>query len=232
MAIAAQNDPGASIPVYLLANRAKALESTGHLAEARKGYQACRTEAEQHDKKLFAAHCMIGLSIVARLQGDLPGAHELIQQVADLVGTSAPLGSPAVIAIKIQRGELALAEEHLTVAQDELDAAIREAPVPYMTIEARMTRAQVYAEQGNVAAAEAEARFALKLTREQQGDEPYSDRVGAAWLVLGKVLAKKNDRPRAAAAYRTAVENLTHTVDGSHFRLQEALRLASSTESR
>ena len=175
MAIAAQNDPGASIPVYLLANRAKALESTGHLAEAREGYQACRIEAEQHDKKLFAAHCMIGLSIVARLQGDLPGAHELIKQVADLVGTSAPLGSPAVIAIKIQRGELALAEEHLTVAQDELDAA---------------------------------------------------------WLVLGKVLAKKNDRPRAAAAYRTAVENLAHTVDGSHFRLQEALRLASSTESR
>ena len=230
MAIVAQNDPSAPMPTYLLANRAKALESTGHLPEARDAYQTCRVSAAHGDKKTVTAYCTLGLATVARLQGSLPQAHEFINQTAELLGPHAPPRSRAVIAVETQRGELALMEGHLPEAQDQLDAAIRDAPAPYVTMEARMIRAQVYAERGNLAAAEADARLALKLTREQQGDEPFSDRVGAAWLALGKVLAKKGDRPGAAAAYRAAVANLSHTVDEPSPHLQEALRLAGSAE--
>ena len=231
MAIVTQNDPGAHMPVYLLANRAKALESIGRLDDARAAYTSCRGEAERGDKKSFTAYCMLGLATIARLQGDFAAAHELVNQIADLVGNSAP-GTPAGIAIKTQRGELALAEGRLTDAQAELDAAVRGAQVPYMTMGARMTRAEVYAALGNIAAGEADARLALQLTRQQQGDEPYSNRVGRAWLALGKVLTKKGARSQALAAYQAALTNLVHTVDEQSSQLQEARRLAGSTQSR
>jgi tetratricopeptide (TPR) repeat protein len=169
----------------------------------------------------------------ARLQGDLATARKLVNQAADdLIDNDAPPGTPSVIAVKTQRGQLAFAEGRLTEALDELDAAVREAKAPFMTMATRMTRAEVYAAEGNTAAAEADARFALQLTREQQGDLPHSDRVGWAWLTLGKVLATKGDQSQALAAYQTAVTHLAQTVDEQSPQLQEARRLAGSADSR
>jgi hypothetical protein len=82
--------------------------------------------------------------------------------------------------------------------------------------------------ENDIAAAESDARRALSIVQAAQGGIPYSNKTGAAWLVLGKVLAKKGDPSAARAAFQAAIQNLSNSVDADHPLLQDAQRLASS----
>jgi serine/threonine protein kinase len=229
LGILAQNDPTAPVPAYLQANHARALEALGRLDQARAAYLGCLAEGERTERSSYIAFCLLGLARVSREQGDLAAARGFVDRAAAVIGDRASPGSPMLIAVKTQRGKVALADGRRADAHADLDSAIAEARAPYLTIDTHMARAELYAAEGNVAAAESDARQALQLTREQQGGVPYSDRVGSAWLTLGKVLARKGDETQALVAFEAAVANLSHTVDEQHPLLREARRLAAST---
>ena len=232
LAILAQNDPTAPIPSYLLANRAKALDAIGHLEEARAEYVRCDGETQRTDKVLIRVYCLLGLATVAREQGDLTAARQSVAQAAQVVGDKAPAGSPAMIAIQSQRGQLAFIQGRNAEARAELDAAIGTKSPPFLTMGPRSTRAELYALEGNIPAAESEARQALQLAQLQQGGIPYSNRVGLVWLSFGKVLAKKGDTGQARAAFQSAVDHLSHTVDEGQPALREARQWLASAAIR
>jgi hypothetical protein len=96
----------------------------------------------------------------------------------------------------------------------------------------RSTRAELYALEGNIGAAESDARRALELAQVQQGGIAYSNRVGTVWLSFGKVLAKKGDSAGAREAFRTSVEHLSHTVDEGQPTLREARQLLTSVAAK
>ncbi len=226
LGIVAQNDPTGRAPPYLLGNRAKALESIGRLDAAREAYGRCMGAAEPAGASTFMAFCQIGLSSVLRALGDLAAARESIDKAAAMIG-SAPPGSPPVVALKSQRGEIALAEGRLDAARTDLDSALAAGPTRYMTMGALRSRAELAIAEGNLAAAETDARGTLALAREQQGGVPYSNRTGLAWLTLGKVLAKKGEARQAHDAFQAAVANLANTVDAGHPMLRAAQQLAA-----
>jgi len=232
LAILAQNDPTAPIPSYLLANRAKALDGIGRLEEARTEYLRCDAETHRTDKVLVRSYCLLGLANIAREQGDLADSRVLVDRSAEVVGDKAPPGSPTMIAIQTQRGQLAFLQGKPAAAHADLDPAIDAPGLPYVTMGTRTIRAELYAFEGNFPAAEADARRALQLTQEQQGGVPYSNRVGLAWLSLGKVLARKGDARQAKAAFENSVAHLSHTVDEGQPALRDARQLLASAAAR
>ncbi len=232
LAILAQNDPTAPIPSYLLANRAKALDEIGRLEEARAEYLRCDAETQRTDKVLVRAYCLLGLANIAREQGDLAGSRMFVDRSAEIVGDKATPGSPTLIAIQTQRGQLAFLQGKTVEAHANLDPATDAPRSPYLTMGARATRAELYALEGNFSAAEADARHALQLAQEQQGGVPYSNRVGVVWLSFGKVLAKQGDATQARKAFETSVAHLSHTVDERQWALREARQLLASTAAR
>ena len=88
-----------------------------------------------------------------------------------------------------------------------------------------LSRAELNLAAGLSTAAQADARQALSYAQAVQGDQPYSDRTGRAWLALGRVLSKQADAPRARQAFQAAVTNLSETVDADHPKLLASRQL-------
>jgi tetratricopeptide (TPR) repeat protein len=126
------------------------------------------------------------------------------------------------------RGSIALARGHLTDARTHLDAVIAGSKSDFVSTNALRVRAELNLRENQTAAAEADARRALKFAQGAQGGVPYSNRTGLAWLTLGSVLAKEGNTAEAAKAFRAAVDNLSHTVDADHPKLLRARQLAGA----
>jgi tetratricopeptide (TPR) repeat protein len=222
--IIAQNDPTARTDATLMFNRARELEFLGRFREAREGYSQCAT-LEQADRSMGRVVCQIGLASVSRELGDMASADSYLSAASAGVAASPP-GSPAGVRLKMQRAAITLARGRLEGVRADLDAAIAESKNIYLLMESLRTRAELNLNENKLAAAEADARRALALAQAAQGDEPFSNRTGAGWLILGRVLVKEADAGRAQSALRAAIENLSNTVDADHPMLLLARQLA------
>src|SRR4029077_14823213 len=88
--MAAQSDPVAPPPPYLLANRAFALRSLGRFSDARESYLGCTAQTERIGETTGLAACMLGLAGVEYELGNLNRAEDWINKAAGVVGTSVP----------------------------------------------------------------------------------------------------------------------------------------------
>jgi hypothetical protein len=114
------------------------------------------------------------------------------------------------------RGRIALANNQLTTARASLDAALAEGTTVFFQMTALVARAELNLKEGQLVDAEADARKSLSLAQGAQGGVPRSYRTGMAWLVLGRVLAKKGDSVGGREALLAAIDHLSNTVDPDH----------------
>jgi hypothetical protein len=89
-----------------------------------------------------------------------------------------------------------------------------------------MIRSELNLHEGKVSAALEDARQALTLAQKAQGGVPYSSRVGQAWLLVGRALARQGQLAQSKQAVQSAIDNLSRTVDPDHPLLKDARALA------
>jgi serine/threonine protein kinase len=224
--IVAQNDPGAAPPPYLVGNRAHALEALGRYGDAAKGYAQCVALSVQAGSVSIHAFCLLGLESVAQESGNLAAAEDYLREAAAFITPSVPAGYPAVLALCVARGRIALARGSAQESRTELEAALANGKSASVASAALLTRSELNLSDGKLAEAEADARQLLSIVREAQGGIPYSNRTGLAWLMLGRVLAKEGNAAGAREALQAAVIHLSNTVDADHPMLQQARQLA------
>jgi len=212
---AARNQSGA-LPVTMVAHRARMLELIGRFDEAKAGYDRCIELSVKGDQPIMRVLCLAGMAWLMRERGDLKAAEHYLRAATDLARTATPAEGPHQIALKIARGRIALANNQLGAARASLDAALAEGNTLFFQMTALVPRAELNLRQGQLLEAEGDARKALSLAQEAQGGVPRSYRTGLAWLVLGKVLAKKGDSVGGKAALLAAIDHLSNTVDPDH----------------
>ena len=86
-------------------------------------------------------------------------------------------------------------------------------------VAALVARAEFHLAQRQFEPAGQDVRAALATARKLQGGRPYSARTGIALLVEGQVLAGLGQSEAAQSDYRSALEQLSNTVDDKHPRL-------------
>jgi len=225
--IVAENDANVSPPLYLVSNRARDLESIGRYEEARAAYQQCVELSGKIGNPANRVYCLGGLALIASEQGDLAAAQRYLAAAAEVSPENVPAGSPPSIVLRTVRGRIELATGRLAQARTDLDAAIDEGKgfAPAM-IGPLTVRAELGLAQGRLEQASADAQQALQFSQAAQGDLPYSNRTGEAWLMLGRVLSIQNDTAQARHAFLAAIANLSNTVDANHPKLLLARQLA------
>jgi serine/threonine protein kinase len=222
---APQTHAGA-LPVVMVGNRARALESIGRFDEARTGYERCIELSVRGELPLMHLHCLAGLAWLARETGDLPGADRYLREASELARTATPATGPHQVILNIARARIALANNQLAAARAILDAVLAAGNTVFFQMAALLPRAEVNLNEGRLAQAEADARKALALAQDAQGGVPHSNRTGLSWLMLGRVLAKKGDTVGSRQALLAAIDHLSNTVDPDHPLLLLARQLA------
>ena len=216
--IVSQQESGERPPPYLIGNRARALQSLGRYDESASAYLSCVAAANGS----VAAYCFSGLASVSRSLGDLAAAENYLQRAATLLGTRATTSSPATLALSITKAEIALSRGQRDTARAILTTAMEGHKTTSAAAMALIDRAEVNLEEGRLQEAATDAREALSITQAQQGGEPYSNRTGLAWLMLGRILAREGSTAEAAKAVRTALAHLQNTVDPMHPAMRQA----------
>jgi len=221
---AARNQTGA-LPVAMVANRARALELLGRFTEAKSGYDHCIELSVRGEQPIMRLLCLAGMAWLLRETGDIQAAEHYLREAIELARTATPAVGPHQTVLKIARGRIALANNQLSLARASLDAALAEGNTVFFQMTALVPRSEVNLREGQLEAAEADARKALSLARSAQGGVPRSCRTGLAWLSLGKVLAEKGDSVGAREALLSAIDHLSNTVDPDHPLLLQARQL-------
>ena len=222
--IVSQQEHGERPPPYLVGSRARALQNLGRYRESADAYLSCTTAASG----TVAAYCFSGLASVTRSLGDLASAEKYLEQASTLLGARVDTSSPATLALTITKAEIALSRRQIDTARSILTTAMEGHKTTSAAAMALIDRAEVNLDEGKLQEAAADAREALSITQIQQGGEPYSNRTGLAWLMLGRVLARQGSTGDATKALRTALTHLTNTVDPAHPAIQQTQELLAS----
>lgn len=225
LAIVSRQDPGARAPEYLLANRARALETLGRYSEARTAYADCLTPTAAPGMKDY--FCLLGIASVERELGNLQSADDYIARTASILSSSMPEDYPPRIGLELMRAKLAISRGQYADARARLDTALARSKSDSLTLTARMSRAELGLLEGRLPEAESDARMSLALAQRARGGVPYSSRVGQASLLLARILSRQGEVDQARAAARMAADHLSRTVDADHPWLRQARELAS-----
>jgi tetratricopeptide (TPR) repeat protein len=229
--IQATDDPDSPPSPGLQANRATTLEMLGRPVEARAAYESALAAALQMKNDGPAAHSLLGLARIANSSGDLDAAERYLARAADYEKRVATAGSSVANAIDLEAANIALARGHRDRARSGFSRIIVDQTIRAgYRIVALRGRAQMFLEEGDLAAAHADAAQALAIAQSLQRPLQYSARIGNSWLMLGRVLQRQGKQNEAQAAFRNAVVHLGKTVDAAHPSLIAAQELAQAPQ--
>jgi tetratricopeptide (TPR) repeat protein len=218
------NNPGVSLPPYLVHNRARSLELLGRYAEARATYEQGRQLS--HDAKNVNAEgiCLLGLASVAIRTQEWATAARHIDQSRELLAETAP--SQFLTKLMVTQGQLALAEGKFAEARAQFARFLDPKKKTPAMLEGSLAKVEAEVLAGEIPDAVKDARAALGVATSLQGSLPFSSYTGLSWLTLGRALQAQKDRAQASRAFETAALHLSNTVDADHPALLDARRLA------
>ena len=205
-----------ALPVVTVANRARTLEIIGRFDESKTGYDHCIELSVKGEQPIMRVVCLAGMAWLMREIGNVKAAEHFLREATDVARSATPAQGPHQTVLKIMRGRIALANNQLTTARASLEAALTEGSTVFFQMTALVSRAELNLKEGQLAAAEADARQALSLAQAAQGGVPHSYRTGQAWLILGRVLTKKGDSDGGREALLAAIDHLSNTLDPDH----------------
>jgi eukaryotic-like serine/threonine-protein kinase len=211
-------------PPYLVANLARQLENVGRFNEARARYAQCVELAAKSGTAAQSMYCLVGLASVSVSQSDASAAADYLGQAAAFAAGAVPPGSPAALALLLTQGRLALERGSTAEARTAFTSVISGQRPIATTARALLARAELNLREGRLDEAGADARQALEISQMLQGGIAYSSRTGLAWLMVGRVHGAQGNALAAHAAFQTALEHLSHTVDSNYPALLDAQR--------
>ena len=174
-------------------------------------------------------YCLLGLAGVAVDLHDSTAATMYLRKFEQLpstvTGEESP--SPLWLAQMLARGRLHIEDGRYDAALIDFDRALRRSSGPN-AVAPRLGKAEAELLAGNATGAALDAQLALDMAVSLQGGLPYSNRTGLAWLMLGRALRETGESGRARAAFESATQHLSNTVDTDHPALLEARRLLAT----
>jgi tetratricopeptide (TPR) repeat protein len=223
LAIVEERDPGGSPPPYMIHNRARSLQLVGRFAESQAAFELGAQLAVRQENHELQGYCLLGLAGIAADLHDRTAAATYLQKLAMLPDTVAGEAGPLWPAQLLVRGKLHIEDGRFDAALIDFDQALRNSSGP-SAFAARLGKAEAEVLAGNATGAVSDAQVALGLAASLQGGLPYSTRTGLAWLMLGRALRETGESVRAHAAFESATQHLSNTVETDHPALLEARR--------
>src|SRR6185295_7477335 len=158
---------------------------------------------------------------ILRREGDLDEAQALLDRAAvKLRDVKAPATSPVSLRQKLFQGQLWAAQGRFGEATSSITQVIDTFAERQCCGGARsralIARAEVEMRAHLFGAALADARQALDLARHEQGDVPYSNFTGSAWLAVARINDAQGRHTEAHDAYAAAAVHLAHTLGEEH----------------
>jgi eukaryotic-like serine/threonine-protein kinase len=225
LSVLARRNPIGDPPLFLLANRGRALLTLGRYEQSRVSYERALDVAARVGNKTGEAHCFIGLARIATQLMELAMAEKYLVQAQSRV---APDQMASLSTFPLASGNLALARGEIEEARRQFSQAAAVKGSQATVTDALIGDAEALLKAGDATAAAAQAHAAIKSASSLQGGLPYSQRTGRASLILGRALQKLGDTSQAHRAFTAAANNLENTVDPAHPLLREARSLARS----
>ena len=227
LAIVEERNPGGAPPAYMIHNRGRSLQLVGRFAESQAAYELGEQLAARQESHEIQGYCLLGLAGVAADLHDRTAAAMYLRKFEQLPATVSGEDSPVWPAQMLARGKLDIEDSRFDAALSDFDRALRGSSGT-SAFTARLGKAEAEVLAGKAAGAISDAQVALDLAASLQGGVPYSNRTGLAWLMLGRALRETGESVRAHAAFESATQHLSNTVDPDHPALREARRLLAT----
>jgi tetratricopeptide (TPR) repeat protein len=232
--IATQGSIGGEPPPYLLLNRASALAALGRNTEAIEAYGVAIESATRSGNNTVRITGLAARATTYVAIGDLDRAERELSELAPEVGKSIPVGSVPAMTILYAMARLDCERGQHSAALASLARIIaffegRGVAVAAI-VRAHALRAEVHLRQGNAAAAMADARRALEVSRTLQGDKPYSSHTGTALAMMALIHESTGDLAAARTVATEAVPHLVETLGTNHPETRRVQRLAEADD--
>ena len=199
-------------------------------------------EAQRYADRAYARALAEGNEIVARdstflrarihvRRGESAQAATLLEDVEARYRKTRPPDCVCYASLNYERAKLAAARSDAESALAEMDKAVALAEQKNSTPDALryfvLRRAEVELAVKRFDRAQADADRVIELTRSALGTDVHSSYLGLAYLIRGQALLVAGRSADAAAALRSAVEQLTPTLGTDHPQTHLAERLAA-----
>jgi eukaryotic-like serine/threonine-protein kinase len=215
-----ERDPRAEPPVYMAANRARALETIGRFDEAEAAWRLALQISIASKHTIGQVVSLTGLASAELRANDLRAAKRYLDRATQTMGSPAAAENNPRLALL--RGRIALASGSFDEAERQFARAAANKGSKATAIDGELGQAEALLRAGDALAAKQTAQRALDTSVAVQIDFPYSQRAGRAWLLLGRASQELGDPVQAQKAFVAAVDNLSHTVDENHPALLQA----------
>ena len=213
-----------SVSPMILNNYARSLRELGRLDEAADYAERAYARAKQVDHQLAITQSLLERARIYRERHDLARAEAMLAEVEPRLRQTLPPGHYAFAALVSERALVALdrgdrptarrlADESVTIIEAAMKAGGEGA---FFLPNALIRRARVELDSGRPADSANDAGRAMRLLQEGAPPGSPSSILGAACLALGRALDAQGRRDEAAAAYRSAFENLGSTLGPEH----------------
>jgi serine/threonine protein kinase len=229
--IATQGSIGGKPPPYLLLNRASALAALARYSEALEAYGVAIESAARAGNNAVRVASLAARANTYAVMGNVDRAERELAVIAPEIGKTVPADSVpamtilyAVARVDSQRGRHREALVGLTKIIAFFDS--RGVAVAAI-VRALVLRGEVHLQQGNTAAAMADARRALEISRKLQGDKPYSSHTGVALSLVARIRESGGDPGAAKSEAAEAVSHLVETFGADHPQTREAQQFAT-----
>jgi serine/threonine-protein kinase len=231
LSLMAGRHQGEPAPPTITGNRARVLEALGRYREARIAYEAELSRAEQQHDIFAQAHGLSGLASTALAMHDRSMAEQYQQHLTALLTLAiADDAQPRKWRALVQ-GRLDMNAGRFEAAREQFGRALSN-PYTWVGMNARLGKSEAELRGGHAAAAAEDARLALNAARAMQGNLQWSSYTGLSWLALGRADLPMRKNAEAQRALRSAIDNLSNTLDDGHPSLLEARSLLSDCERR
>jgi tetratricopeptide (TPR) repeat protein len=211
-------------PPYLLGNRARALESIGRFEEARAAYERELEMGEEHQNPESQAHALSGLASAALAAHDPSACSRYLARFAAILAPWAPPGTPPWRSYASLQARLTMEGGKFAEAREQFSRALENLPVT-SGLTVRLGRSEAALRAGDAEAAASDARVVLDAAQMVQGNLPYSDVTGLAWLALGRAQRQLGQSAQARQSLSMAEQQLSNVVDANHPALVEIRNL-------
>jgi tetratricopeptide (TPR) repeat protein len=233
-----ERNPDSQPPAYLVGNRARALERVGRRREAEAAYKAAFELAGQQHNVLGQIYCLLGLAATAQESDDAAASAAYLDRAGTLMDPRAPGQNPprmsralvlsrlpAQATAALIQGRLDILEGRFGAARIQLGRAIADGN-PAVVTSATWAIAELQLRTGDARGAAESARRTLARSMTMQGGLPYSSNTGHSYLKLARALQQLGEPEKARAAFASAIDHLSHTVDEEHPLLVQARALS------
>ena len=233
-----ERNPNSQPPAYLVGNRARALERVGRRREAEAAYNTAFELAGQQHNVLGQIYCLLGLAATAQESDDAAASAAYLDRAGTLMDPRAPGQNPprmsralvlsrlpAQATAALIQGRLDILEGRFGAARIQLGRAIADGN-PAVVTSATWAIAELQLRAGDAKGAAESARRTLTRSLTMQGGLPYSSNTGHSYLKLARALQQLGESEKARAAFASAIDHLSHTVDEEHPLLVQARALS------